>query len=206
MNVVPKNAKLLGGDGLIAKGKKLKPVDIPLDYEIGFTLAVSAIASLKGWRNILHFSATGKNCCNYGDRIPGVWFQPNTLTLYIVDGHTQEGNSDTLKMKCDLKPLTLQRGRAYRVKMVFKQKSVSIWVNGKVACSNIPRKDRKVFKNVQVYASDPWYAAADVAINGLYLKAGKSGGGGSTGGGGSGGGGSGGMLLHCFDVGGMLWG
>jgi hypothetical protein len=95
---VPKGAKLLGGDGIIEKGKKLKPVDVPLDYEIGFTLAVSAIASLKGWRNILHLTASGKNCCNYGDRIPGVWFQPNTLTLYIVDGHAQEGNSDTLKM------------------------------------------------------------------------------------------------------------
>jgi hypothetical protein len=26
--------------------------------------------------NIMHFSGTGGNCCNYGDRIPAVWFHP----------------------------------------------------------------------------------------------------------------------------------
>ena len=144
-------------------------MDIPLDYEVGFTLVLSAIASLKGWRNILHFSASGKNCCNSGDRIPGVWFQPHTLTLYIVNGHTREGNSDTSKMKCDSKLLTLQRGKTYSLKMRFEQKKVTIWVNGKVACDNIPREDRKVFKNVAVYVSDPWYVAAEAAMNGLYI-------------------------------------
>ena len=167
---VPKNAKLLGGDGMIAKGKKLKPVDIPLDYEIGFTLAVSAIASLKGWRNILHFSATGKNCCNYGDRIPGVWFEPNSLRLYVVDGHILEGNADSRLMKCDTKVLTLQNGKTYNLKMRFLRRSVTVMVNGKVACGNIPREDRRVFKGVKVYASDPWYTPANAAVSGLYLK------------------------------------
>jgi hypothetical protein len=32
-------------------------------------------------------TATGDNCCSYGDRIPGVWFYPNTRKLHVIDGH-----------------------------------------------------------------------------------------------------------------------
>ena len=28
------------------------------------------------WSSIVHFSATGGNCCLYGDRVPAVYFYP----------------------------------------------------------------------------------------------------------------------------------
>ena len=166
------SAQLLGGDGQLKKGTQLKSVDMLLDYEIGFSLAVSAKqSSLAGWRNIVHFTASGGDCCKYGDRIPGVWFQPNTLKLNIVDGHTLHGNHATREMKeCDQKVLTLQQGKTYKLKMMFEQRSVSVWVNGKVACWGIPREDRKIFKNVKVYASDPWHNPANAVLKGLYFK------------------------------------
>ena len=45
------------------------------------------------WASIFHFSATGNNCCSYGDRIPGVWFYPGTRRLHIRDGSNSEGNA-----------------------------------------------------------------------------------------------------------------
>ena len=45
---------------------------------------------------------------------------------------------------------------------------VNIYVNGEWACQ-APRADRQVWANTKVYAADPWYAAADASISGLYL-------------------------------------
>ena len=188
MHVAPKGAKLLGGNGNIKKGTKLKSMDIPLDYEIGLDITPNNKIE-KGWSNIVHFTASGKDCCSYGDRIPGLWFWPGTRRLHVVDGHTANGNSHEGQWKCDTKLLTLAANKKYRLRLVLKLKTVSVYVNGKAACTNIPRSDRKVFKNVQVYVGDPWYAPADAKVANLYFKDLKpksgGGGGGSTGGGAS---------------------
>ena len=102
----------------------------------------------------------------------------------MVDGHGKEGegNSNDGQWKCDTKVLTLAANKKHRVKMVFKPKTVSVWVNNKAACTDIPREDRKVFKNVQVYVGDPWYAAAEATVGNLYIK-GDTGSSGGDGGG-----------------------
>ena len=117
-----------------------------------------------------HTTATGNNCCNYGDRIPGLWFWPGTRKVLLVDGHTADGNSHTGQWKCDDKLLTLQPNKNYRLRMVFKLKFVSLYVNGAVACKEIPRVDRKEFKDVQVYMSDPWHNPAKASVKNLYFK------------------------------------
>jgi hypothetical protein len=74
----------------LAKGTELASVDIPLDYDIGFTVTPAAEA-VDGWGDIIHITATGDNCCEYGDRVPGVWFKPGTRALHIRDGSNEEG-------------------------------------------------------------------------------------------------------------------
>merc|ERR1712032_173930 len=140
----PKGAKMLGGTGSIKKGTKLKSMDIPLDYEIGLDITPGKKIN-NNWANIVHFTATGKDCCGYGSRIPGVWFWPKTRKLLVVDGHTKNGNSHTGEWKCDDKLLTLQANKKYKLRMVF--------------------------KNVQVYVGDPWYAPANAKVANLYFKA-----------------------------------
>ena len=154
---------------MIKKNTKLEDVDIPLDYEIGLDITPSDKIE-NGWGNILHFTATGTNCCEYGSRLPGVWFAPGTRTLEIVDGHTKNGNSNVAEWDCDDSVLTLQANKKYRLKMVFLRKTVSVWVNNKVACANFPREDRQVFKNVQVYVGDPWFYPAHATVENLYYK------------------------------------
>ena len=168
--IVPKGAQLLGGNGSIKKGKLLTTIaTIPLDYEIGLDITPTYKIE-KGWASILHFTATNTNCCAYGSRIPGVWFWPGTRRLLVVDGHTSNGNSHTGEWKCDNKVLTLQPNVDYRLKMVFRRKTVSVYVNGEVACATEPRADRKVFKKVKVYMSDPWSNAAPASVKNFYFK------------------------------------
>ena len=180
---------MLGGTGSIKKGTKLKSMDIPLDYEIGLDITPNNKIE-KGWSNIVHFTATGTDCCAYGSRIPGVWFWPGTRRLHVVDGHTANGNSHEGQWKCDTKVLTLQANKKYSLRLVLRLKTVSVYVNGKAACTNIPRSDRRVFKNVQVYVGDPWYAPANAKVANLYFKDLKPKSGGGGGGGGSNGGGA----------------
>ena len=144
-------------------------MSIPLEYEIGLDITPSN-ALVKGWASILHFTATGGDCCGYGSRIPGVWFSPGSRRLLVVDGHSADGNSNTQKWKCDDNVLTLQPNVNYRIRMLFKSKVVSVYVNGQVACATEPRADRKVFKNVIVYASDPFYEPAKATVQNLYFK------------------------------------
>ena len=167
--LVPSDAQLLGGDGVITQGTQLANIDIPLDYEIG--LDITPTTSLEsGWGSIVHFTATGSNCCNYGDRIPGVWFWPNTRKLLVVDGHTDNGNSHTDEWGCDDSVLTLEPNVNYRLRMVFNLYSVSVYVNDQVACDNIPRVDRQVWPNTLVYVGDPWHAPAQASVQNLYFK------------------------------------
>ena len=142
---------------------------VPLAYEIGLDITPT-YKIVKGWGNILHFTATGTGCCGYGSRIPGVWFWPGTRKILVSDGHTSNGNSHTGEWKCDDEVLTLQPNVAYRLKMVFKRKTVSVFVDGEVACATEPRDDRKVFQNVKVYLSDPWSAPAEASVKNLYFK------------------------------------
>jgi len=162
--------KLLGGNGVLRRNRKLRPIDIPLDFEIGLDIKPTT-GIVQGWSNILHFTATNTNCCGYGSRIPGVWFRPGNRELFIADGHTANGKSHSGQWGCKDKVLKLVPGQNYRLKMVFKRKTVSVFVNDAVACNNIPRKDRKVFKNVHVYVADPWHEAAKASIKNLYFKA-----------------------------------
>merc|ERR1711959_145782 len=62
-------AKMLGGTGNIKKNTKLKSMDIPLDYEIGLDITPNNQIE-NNWGSIVHFTATGKDCCGYGSRIP----------------------------------------------------------------------------------------------------------------------------------------
>merc|ERR1719174_3664993 len=104
----------------------------------------------KSWSNIIHFTATGKNCCGVGDRVPGVWFWPGTFKLHVRDGDKSNGNDG-----CDpseaLKPLSLSR-----VRIQLRDKQVAVYVNDAQVCK-AARQDRAAYKKAVVYAADPWY-------------------------------------------------
>jgi hypothetical protein len=61
------------------------------DYQL--TMEINPRQMLfNAWGGIIHFSATGRDCCSPGDRIPGVWFIPSSLRLHIRIGDMNNGN------------------------------------------------------------------------------------------------------------------
>ena len=89
----------------------------------------------------------------------------------MVDGHSKNGNF-AFDSYCDTYLLTLKPNVISRVQLGLEREKIHVAVNGKLACSNIPREDRKAFKNVQVWLSDPWHRPAKAIVNNLYFREG----------------------------------
>ena len=137
-------------------------VPVPADYVIGFEITPEEQV-VDSWGSILHLTATGTNCCNYGDRIPAVWFHPGSHRLHIRDGHGSDGNAG-----CD-PPEELPAGATTSVRIEMRPLSVTVYYGEELRCTQ-SRGDRQVFEDVVVYAADPWHTPALASINRFYLQ------------------------------------
>ena len=54
----------------LSAGMEHAAVALPLDYMVQFDLTPHD-ALVTEWADIIHFTSTGNNCCDYGDRVPG---------------------------------------------------------------------------------------------------------------------------------------
>ena len=57
-------------------------LSLPLSYTVGFDINPFGIVS-SNYASIIHLTATNGDCCRAGDRLPGFWFSPNALSLYV---------------------------------------------------------------------------------------------------------------------------
>ena len=150
----------------LVQGTQHAIIHVPADYAVGFQITPNDNI-LSVWGNIVHLTATGENCCNYGDRVPGIWFHPGTRRLHIRDGHGTDGNAG-----CDPEE-QLSANVPTTVRVEMRPGFVEVWFgepgSDELRCT-AARGDRQTFDNVVVYAADPWHAAADASINNFYVK------------------------------------
>jgi hypothetical protein len=149
-------------------------LNIPLDYQISFSITPTAQVQ-EGWSNIFHITATGQNCCNYGDRIPGVWFYPGGAArtcfpgncpghrLHIVHGHHDSGNDDCSPEE------ELPSNVETLVEINIMQKHVEVKYNGRSVCTE-PRGETQVFNAAHMYISDVWHPPALASIKNMVLN------------------------------------
>ena len=140
---------------------ELQAVDIPLDYDMGITI-IPGSAPVTDWSSIIHVSASGENCCDYGDRIPALFFYPGTTRLTIRDGATDNGN-----VGCD-PPDELAPGVPTTVRLEIRAQGITVYYNEvqKLVC---PRLSRLAHAGARVWAADPFYDAANAQISNFYL-------------------------------------
>jgi hypothetical protein len=139
-------------------------VSLPLDYQVSFDITPGNTV-VTDWSSIVHFSATGGNCCDYGDRVPAVYFYPGKRQLHVIDGHgAVDGGNDECVIEDELQP-----GISYTIRIDVHEKHVEVFFNNIMKCTE-PRKDRRIFPTAQVFASDPWYDPANAVIANLVLR------------------------------------
>ncbi|XP_065656240.1 uncharacterized protein LOC136081866 [Hydra vulgaris] len=121
-------------------------------------------------KNVLHLTLGG-NIKTYGDRNPGVWFHNDgsgRARIYAaVNGNFKYYFDTTL-------PLSLGEWSNIRIyqSMYDGKYWFSVDING-VNIHKVENSDARDFKNMMVYASDPWYSAQDGSLSDLQIFNGK---------------------------------
>ena len=69
------------------------------EYRVKVEVIVHSAHS--GWSNILHFTSTGSNCCNIGDRVPAIFYHSEGI-LSISSAVNEDGDYG-LRTNIDLK-------------------------------------------------------------------------------------------------------
>ena len=116
--------------------------------------------------NIFH-ATKGGNSAAYGDRIPAIWFLPGQLKMHICCSINSKKNH-CFNTKTDLPTTTFTN---VRVSQTWNSTHYvyQIFVNGDLKSSQV-NFSPDVFKNVKVYAADPWYPAANADVKNLVFQ------------------------------------
>lgn len=119
------------------------------------------------WGSIIHMTATGNNCCNVGDRVPGIWFWANSNKLHICSPIDDAGNKcvNTKDIPTDKSTVITVEQRA-----VKNQYKTIVSIDGDVIDQKPHTKEPAEFTNVKLYASSPFYDEAKVVIKNLEFK------------------------------------
>ncbi|XP_065653711.1 uncharacterized protein LOC136080678 isoform X2 [Hydra vulgaris] len=155
-------ATLLSKGNLITTIKKLSK-----EYSVFFEINPTTINDR--YRNVIHMTVK-KDMSNYGDRTPGVWFYPNTSSLYICAAVNNDSNY------CLYQTSLLKLGLWSSLKIsqeLFEGKYFySIQLNNETLL-NVVNHVAQEFSNVKVYISDPWYNVQPGFIRNLKITNGN---------------------------------
>jgi len=141
------------GEFSLRKGKLMKTLTTYKNFSM--TFKIKPTARRGGWGSIVHFTANNQNYRGASSRIPAVWFYSNSTRMHVRMGRPGKANDG-----CDPKEqLPLNKWSTFNLKLMGKTLTVS--VDGKVLCvNNNYAKSDPSYKNVKVYAADPWHNAA----------------------------------------------
>jgi len=135
---------------------------------ISFTINISPSPNM--WRNIVHISNTGNNCCNPGDRLPGIWIGNNDnnsktpfilVCIDIITNPAKDGANQPIFTP------SLQTGIDYTFVISLFNTTISIFCNqdpSKNVSKNFGAGFLQVNPNTPVYISDPWHATDNFKI------------------------------------------
>ena len=64
------------------------------NFRITFDLNINSMYSSRsdGWASVLHFTATGKDCCSLGDRVPALFTNSKLNSVSFMSNVDHNGN------------------------------------------------------------------------------------------------------------------
>ncbi|XP_047137929.1 uncharacterized protein LOC100211098 isoform X1 [Hydra vulgaris] len=153
----------------LIKGKVI--AEIPkLDKEYLISFDVIPNKFVAGWHSVVHFTI-GSNIENYGDRVPGIWFNEDAKGGL----HIAAPINGNVNRYFNTKPIGLNVWSNIEISQILKGAAYvyTIKINGEMVFFEI-NNQAQYFDNVKVYASDPWYEVQDGSIRNLFLSNGPS--------------------------------
>lgn len=135
------------------------------EYYISFDVKPNSFVN--EWQSVLHFTSDNTNIDSYGSRAPGIWFHHLTSTLHICSALNGGKNTCYNAAGFTIGKWTNVQIYQNQVDGGFKYQ---IKIDGDIVKS-LDNNDAREFSNVQVYAADPWYTAADADIRNVVMSA-----------------------------------
>ncbi|XP_066926984.1 uncharacterized protein [Clytia hemisphaerica] len=126
-----------------------------------FTFTINPLGYIAGESNILRVTNTEQDCCNHGDRIPGLFFAPNSTNLLIRNAINGNGNqlvNKTIPLYHTTYVTILQRQygqERYRYSISINATEIYRAINNRF----VP------YDNVTVWMSDKFHTAANVIVD-----------------------------------------
>ena len=153
------------------QGKLVQPgLTIGKEYSVSFKLFPTAFSP--GWHNVLHFT-TGVDHGKPGSRIPVVFLhmtEGNTriISLWICSDVNENINSCWHK-----KSMHTHTWTSIQIKQTSASLSYTyqVLIDGEVK-HEVINKSPRVFRNVKLYVSNPWYPAQEGLIKDLEYSGG----------------------------------
>ena len=161
---------LFGSQGLMKRNTQVATLAI-LKKVYDIVVEVYPTSFHKGsWTSIFHMTISG-NANVYGSRIPGIWFAPlsrSTTRNRILVCNAISGNRNYCRYSAYL---PIRRWAKVRVSQQLEGSKYvyRIYINDKQIFSKINTQPRE-FRNVKVYAGDPWHAAQQGYIRNVQIK------------------------------------
>jgi hypothetical protein len=121
--------------------------DVKKNYRITFTLRQTGYVS--NWGCLFHFTMTGNNCCNVGDRMPAMWFEPGSNKFHIPIGDIYHGNWYLSP------PHEITLNKDTPIEIIANGPNVLVKIDG--IEYNYQQPNRRPTGLATLHAPDPWY-------------------------------------------------
>nr|XP_047132657.1 uncharacterized protein LOC100200642 [Hydra vulgaris] len=136
-------------------------------YSVSFN--IKPLSYKRGFNSVVHLTL-GNDFGAYGDRNPGVWFHENASGCLVICAAVNGNASYCIETS----PLILNKWSS--VKIYQSMQGDKYWFSvdlNEVNIHRVENSDAKDFKNMKVYASDPWHDAQNGSIANLLIVNGK---------------------------------
>lgn len=128
------------------------------------TMDITPRGTVGNWGSIIHFT-TGPDCCDLGQRAPGLWFAPGSIDTFAL--HIGNSNEGGWAARPSGMPFAV--GKTSNLKIECRGQNVAVTVDGKVYnYSHSGNRYTGIIKTV--YGSDPWYPAANCSVDNVCLR------------------------------------
>ena len=127
-------------------------------FEVKFDIFPTSLPSVT-WASIVHLTV-GNNIGEHGDRIPGIWLNSNSF-WYVTS--SVSGNKDHWHKFTNVSLNSWTSFRIWQDQLPDGTYMFEYSINDDTIYS-IFNNDPRSFRNVKIYASDPWHVAAKAKI------------------------------------------
>jgi hypothetical protein len=155
------------GSAALKQRRPTKSAKIATNVTVGkewrLSFQVYQWGKVGNWGSLIHFTTSGN-----GVRVPAIWFHGNSWKLHMCMA-TQRSTND-----CWNSPAQLPGPRKWNSIVMMQKKDaqgkywLSYFINGARKAKRSQTKPR-VYKNLIVYSSDPWYASPKAYVRNLKM-------------------------------------